>query len=101
MRELIINGIHYRIEMEPVIDLEANGTVMGQTDYPSTSIQLLKSLSKERKEQTLIHEALHAIFYEAGYGDHDEEMINHLTPVFYQFVKQNNLDKLFDEVTKN
>ena len=40
-------------------------------------------------------------FFEAGYLEHSEEMVDRLTPFLYSFIKENNLDKLFDEVNRN
>ena len=101
MCEVKIGATKYKIANSQVIDPAARGVVMGEVDYPSCLITLLGPLNKTRKEETLIHEILHAIFFEAGYLEHSEEMVDRLTPFLYSFIKENNLDKLFDEVNRN
>jgi hypothetical protein len=48
-------------------------------------------MSDERKEQTIVHEMLHAIHFEAGYDseDQDEDMINRTANVLHQVIVDN------------
>lgn len=101
MCEVKIGATKYKVANLKVIDSAAQGVVMGEVDYPKCLITLLGPLNRARKEETLIHEVLHAIFFEAGYLEHNEEMVDRLTPFLYSFIKENNLDKLFDEVNRN
>lgn len=101
MCEVKIGATKYKVTNLQAIDPTAQGVVMGEVDYPECLITLLGPLNRARKEETLIHEVLHAIFFEAGYLEHSEEMVDRLTPFLYSFIKENNLDKLFDEVNRN
>lgn len=101
MCEVKIGATKYKVANLKVIDSAAQGVVMGEVDYSKCLITLLGPLNRARKEETLIHEVLHAIFFEAGYLEHNEEMVDRLTPFLYSFIKENNLDKLFDEVNRN
>jgi len=48
-------------------------------------------MSRDKKEQTLLHEMLHACFNEAGFDEQDEDVVNRLGIVLYQVLKDNNL----------
>ncbi|ANE40221.1 hypothetical protein KC291_15020 [Listeria monocytogenes] len=84
-----IGAINYRIQEKEVVDNEL--TNWGLCVLHDNHIEVLASLSEERKEQTLIHEILHAIFCEAGFGEQDEDLINRVGIVLYQVLKDNNL----------
>lgn len=45
-----------------------------------------------KKEQTFVHELLHACFNEAGFNEQDEDMINRVGVMLYQVLKDNYLD---------
>jgi len=49
-------------------------------------------LSESRKEQTFVHELTHAIFYEAGVEEQDEDMINRVSLVLHQVLKDRHLE---------
>ena len=56
-----------------------------------STIEIDNGLSNERKEQTLVHEILHACFKDAGFEDQDEDVINRVGIVLYQVLKDNKL----------
>ena len=64
---------------------------MEQVLYAETTIDIEPSMSESKKEQVFVHELVHAIFNEAGYDEQDEEMVNRLSIVLYQVLKQNDL----------
>lgn len=61
----------------------------GEVNYYNTEINVDSSLSNERKEQTFIHEVTHAIFLEAGYKEQEEDMINRVSIVLHQVLRDN------------
>ncbi len=81
MAYLYIAGIKYKIEFtEGLVDNET----MGMCLYDQQKIRVSKELNPGRSVQTLIHEAVHAVLFEAGYHtdkDHDEEFIDRVTAV--------------------
>lgn len=82
-----VGGVNYTVEeQEHLIQKE---DIWGKVDYFSTEIQVDASLSNNRKEQTFIHELTHAIFLEAGYKEQDEDMINRVSIVLHQVLKDN------------
>jgi hypothetical protein len=63
-----------------------------ETLIQAVNIELDLSLCRTRKEQTFVHELLHACFKEAGYDEQDEEMIDRVSTVLYQVLKDNQLE---------
>lgn len=73
--------------MVEFIDVGGERNFQGMCHFDQAKIEILSSLSDQRKEQTFIHELTHAIFYEAGYDEQDEDMINRVGIVLHQVVK--------------
>ncbi|MGN7942000.1 ImmA/IrrE family metallo-endopeptidase [Metabacillus sp. 22489] len=87
MQNIRVAGMDYCVnEVEGLID---NFELMGQIRYNQGIIEVDNSLCKTRKEQVFTHELLHAIFKEAGYDEQDEEMIERVSLVLYQVIKDN------------
>lgn len=83
-----VAGVTYTIETPDEIGDEPDN--LGNCIYQKQLIRVKANMSQERREQTFIHELLHAIFFEAGYTDSDyEEMVNRLSLVLYQVLKDN------------
>jgi hypothetical protein len=88
-----IAGIEY--EVKEKFGLEQKHGLMGHVLYSMGEIELDDRLHKDRKEQVFVHEVLHACFYEAGYTEQEEDMINRVSAILYQVLKDNkfNFDK--------
>ncbi|MGM0973398.1 MAG: ImmA/IrrE family metallo-endopeptidase [Bacillota bacterium] len=84
-----VAGIEYQVK--EIEDMEEQFDHLGQILYTRGLIKLDKSLSQDRKEQVFIHELLHGCFYEAGFEEQDEDMINRVGIVLYQVLKDNQL----------
>ena len=82
-----VAGITYEV-MEKK-DLAKDHSLLGQVLYHYGKIQLDPDIAGDRKEQVLIHEVLHAIFNEAGYTEQDEDLINRVSIVLHQVLKDN------------
>ena len=93
---VIVGGVTYTAEFVP--NLMAKDDLWGKVDFFNSSIYIDDSLSESRKEQTFIHELTHAIFLEAGYKEQDEDMINRISIVLHQVLKDN--PDLIDYITK-
>ncbi|WP_077616759.1 ImmA/IrrE family metallo-endopeptidase [Caenibacillus caldisaponilyticus] len=88
-KKVKVAGIDYEIrEVEGILE---RFSTLGQINYHKGIIELDSSLCQTRKEQTFIHELLHACFREAGYEEQEEEMIDRVSSVLYQVLKDNNL----------
>jgi Zn-dependent peptidase ImmA (M78 family) len=88
-KKVKVAGIEY--DVREVNGLTDKFNLLGQINYNIGVIELDDSINESRKEQTLVHEILHACFKEAGYDEHDEEMINRVSIVLYQVLKDNEL----------
>lgn len=66
----------------------------GEVTYEKNKINLWSGLSPQKKEQTLIHEMLHAIFHEAGFDLDNEDEVNRISIVLHQVLKDNDFSFL-------
>ncbi|WP_086348765.1 hypothetical protein [Candidatus Enterococcus clewellii] len=89
MDEIKVAGVTYQIKEVPVVEIERDKNFLGFCDHDNTEIHVLDELSDQRKDDVLFHELTHAIFFEAGYDDQDEDMINRVGKVFHQVIKDN------------
>lgn len=89
--KIIVAGIGYEITEVDTVVINGSTEYAGSIDYSNSEIELLKSLSKTKKEQTLVHEVLHACFHEAGFNEQDEDVVNRVGIVLYQVLKDNDL----------
>ena len=82
-------GIDYDILQTEVIKAYEDRNNAGLCDYFEQVIKVLRDLPPQRKRQVFIHELVHAILNEAGISDHEESLVESLTRVFYQVLKDN------------
>lgn len=84
----------YEIKREK--GLSSSEAVWGRIVYGTTTISLDESLSGSLLRDTLAHELAHAILYEAGYEDHDEEQANRIGKVVTMLLRDNNFEFMRD-----
>ena len=84
-----VAGIDYQIQ--EVEEIDDDPSMMGCCIYQKSTIKIKSNMSDDKKEQTLVHEMLHACFNEAGFDEQDEDVVNRLGIVLYQVLKDNNL----------
>lgn len=60
--------------------------LMGQCDMQKAEIHLLKTLPKQVKEQTFLHELIHALLFATGKTEHDEVVVDGLAVFLHQFL---------------
>src|SRR5690625_4011596 len=83
-----IGTVDYNVE--EVAGLHNRGReLLGWVTYHDTLIRIDSEVSDGRKKNVLIHELLHAMLYEAGYDEHDEEMVRRLGNVLTQALIDN------------
>ncbi|MGR6896983.1 ImmA/IrrE family metallo-endopeptidase [Rummeliibacillus sp. BSL5] len=92
-----IAGIDYNIEL--VNEIDDDPRMMGACVYQKTVIKIKNGMSTDKKNQTLIHEMLHACLNEAGFEEQDEDMVNRLGIVLYQVLKENNFSFNLEGIT--
>lgn len=84
-----VGQLFYDVIEKPVIIIEEDRNYQGSCIYTNTAIVILDSLSEERKNDVFFHELTHAIFYEAGFEDQDEDMVNRVAKVIHQVMNDN------------
>lgn len=84
-----VGAVDYDITVKPFIEANGSRNYQGACEYGKTEISILDDISEERKEDTFIHELTHAIFYEAGFEDQDEDVINRVGKVLHQVIQDN------------
>ncbi|OHY30923.1 hypothetical protein BI362_00870 [Streptococcus parauberis] len=94
MDKVKIGGIVYSVEIKE--DLVGHTGNWGETNLKKTTIALDSNMSKQRTDQTLVHEIVHGIFEEAGF-EQDEDKVNRLGIVLYQVLQDNDFSFLRDE----
>lgn len=69
---MVVNGIEYRIVTVNEIDNDplVNGTIY----FDKQLIHIKSSLATQRKKQVLMHEIMHALFYESGIEETEESV---------------------------
>lgn len=90
-----VGGLEYQINIKEHLEAhDGDRNLWGCCNYEQSEIDILKSLSSQRANQVLTHELTHAILFEAGYTDHDEEMANRIGLVLHQVLKDNDFSWL-------
>ena len=89
LEKIKIGGMEYQVK--EVKFGESNGDVtLGECHFETADILINENLSDSRKEQTLFHEMVHAMLFEAGSVEYDnEELVNQLGLIMYQAFKDN------------
>lgn len=88
-KELRILGLTYRIEeVECVNKISAE---KGEINFLTHEIKIDKSMPQDLKEQTLLHEVIHAVFDSLGMYElnDDERTVQSLATALYSTFKEN------------
>lgn len=98
MENVKVAGIEYKVQVKELVDNDPN--TYGSCVYHDAHIEIRKGLSRERTEQTFVHELLHATIFEAGYRIEDyEEMVERVSVILHQVIKENDLPRLLRQVS--
>lgn len=88
-----VGAVDYNVK--EVENLHDNGReLFGWVTYGDCTIRLDAAMDKCRKEGVLVHEMLHAMLYEAGFDEQDEDMVNRLGNVLHGVLRDNNFEFL-------
>ena len=88
-KEIKILGIPYKIEEVEYISRE--DFRLGQVDFIHSEIKILEDMSKPMKEQTLLHEIIHATFKAIALDYTNEEQVQQLASALHQIITDNPL----------
>ncbi len=84
-----VAGIEYNVS--EINRLVEDYGLQGQVFYHKGLIKIDANMSNDKKQQTFVHELFHAILNEAGYDEQDEDLVNRVSIVLYQVLKDNKL----------
>jgi hypothetical protein len=93
--QIKIGGFQWTIEQQ--MDVAREGDIYGSTHHTSQKIFLDPTMPRQKLEQTLLHEIMHAIWWQSGIerGSEDkkleERVIHALSMGLYQVLQDNNL----------
>jgi hypothetical protein len=90
-----VAGNDYDVQVTPTL-ATAQG-LWGLCSYGVNTISSAQGIEGDRANNTLIHEMTHAIFFEAGFIDHEEDMVNRVANVLHQVLRDNDFGFLRDE----
>ncbi|AGY48234.1 hypothetical protein Riggi_72 [Bacillus phage Riggi] len=102
-RSITVRNVEYTIEVLPAeeIDEMAGEEVFGLQSNKDAKIYLRDGMNDDRAEQTLIHELLHAMFFESGYifdnQEQEEGIVNALSLVMHDMSVKGSLEIAFDD----
>lgn len=87
---LFINGMPYVITLNEDKHLD-DKDLMGEADYTTLTITIHSSLKQEARDVVILHEAAHAMLYEAQCTNihNKESLVEPLSYLLYQLFKQN------------
>ena len=84
IKSLNILGVEYTVEEVPVVN--KSEPRKGEINYITNEIKIDESMTKSLKNQTLMHEILHAVFDLLGYQElaADEEKVQGIATALHQ-----------------
>ena len=94
INKINVGGVKYDVYLKKdLIEPDSHQPVWGYTDYVRSAIYIDNKLNKQHIKQTLIHELVHAMLWEAGSVDgyNDEKLVNPLGNMLYSVLRSNNL----------
>ncbi|MBC1272673.1 ImmA/IrrE family metallo-endopeptidase [Listeria booriae] len=89
--EIKVAGVTYSVVEKDVVIIDGCSEYIGLCCHSESRIEILSSLSQTRKEQVFIHELVHAILNEAGYKEHDEDLVSRFSIIAHQVILDNPL----------
>lgn len=95
--KLKIGGFIWTIEESE--DVSREGNAYGSTHHSTQKIYIDPKATPQKKEHTVLHEIMHALWWQSGLGERykgdknhtEEEVIQALAHGMYQVLKDNNL----------
>lgn len=84
-----VGAVDYNVNFADAIIIDGDANYAGACSLGDGTIQILSSLSEQGKLITFMHELTHAIFEQAGYDEHDENMIDRISKILLQVLRDN------------
>lgn len=90
-----VGSVDYTVNVVKGIGDKYN--LFGQVVYGDTSVDIDAALSEQRQHNVLVHELVHAMMFEAGIEDQDEDLVNRLGHVLHGVLRDNDFGFIRDE----
>lgn len=93
--KVIVAGITYEVNVKEAVEIDGDFNYRGSCDKNNAVIEIKRDMAQQKKQQTFLHELLHAIFEESGLDiENEEDIVCQLSPVLYQVLKDNDFSFL-------
>ena len=92
-----IGPVKYKIERQPP-PIHEREEALGLCDYLNGSVVVDNRLQNDVEATTIMHEALHALYWHAGVKKHEEKVIEVISGMLIRFIQDN--PKLIEAIQK-
>lgn len=90
-----VGGVTYEIQRAESVEVNQDKNYYGVCNYREAVIEISNTVNRQRQDQTLIHEIMHAVFYEAGIElENEETVVNQASLILHQVLKDNDFSFL-------
>lgn len=86
-----VAGIDYQVIKKPYVEINNNRSYRGKCESNLGVIELSEGMGTDVEEQVFVHELVHACLDQAGYDEHDEDLVNRFSIVLHQVLKDNKI----------
>lgn len=102
LKKLKVGGLIYDVVPVQWEENADGGLQFGIFNANKTNILINELISEQVQKQTLIHEMMHAIFFEAGIEvENEEDLVNRISAVLYQVLQDNDFNFMRNEIIQN
>lgn len=91
-----VGGVYYGVNFVDYVDIEGDRNFNGACWYTLSRIDIVRSLKPQKKKVVLAHELTHAILFEAGFKEQDEDMVDRISKILLQVIQDNDLKLLLN-----
>ena len=93
---LKVGSVYYEVHEVDFVEIDGSRDYNGVCWYTPLVIEIVKSLTRQKKKSVLIHELTHAIFFEAGFKQQEEDVIDRVSKILLQVIQDNDLKKILN-----
>lgn len=88
-QHLIINSLQFYVNRVPDLKNDEGDGLMGRTTFGNIAIEIEQKLDPQMQLMSLVHESLHVMLWQAGFGEQDEQHITTLGYGVYALIRNN------------
>lgn len=93
LEKIRVGGIDYDVSVKDLSHCDSQGLIrLGNHNEADMKIEISDRLPRQKRNQTFIHEMLHAVVCESGAViENEEDVVNQMGLVLYQVLRDNDL----------